>query len=145
MNKDAVHSVSRYLNEYAKTKGIYMKINYVNADHVHALVDLPTGLSVEELMQLLKGSSSHWINENNLAPGKFAWGEDTLLSLCPNQMSIKSRLTLPGKRSIITCAASQRNSRNLSSGMDWLWRIRKAVETALVYKRVGFHRPEGRC
>jgi len=72
LNKDAVHSVSRYLNEYAKTKGIYMKINYVNADHVHALVDLPTGLSVEELMQLLKGSSSHWINENNLAPGKFA-------------------------------------------------------------------------
>ena len=35
-----------------------MKINYVNADHVHALVDLPTNLSIEELIQLLKGSSS---------------------------------------------------------------------------------------
>jgi REP element-mobilizing transposase RayT len=32
-----------------------MKINYVNADHVHALVDLPTNLSIEELIQLLKG------------------------------------------------------------------------------------------
>jgi putative transposase len=51
-----------------------MKINYVNAEHVHALVDLPTGLSIEELMQLLKGSSSHWINANNVLPGKFAWG-----------------------------------------------------------------------
>ena len=51
-----------------------MKINYVNADHVHALVDLPTGLSIEELVQLLKGSSSHWINANNLSAGKFAWG-----------------------------------------------------------------------
>jgi REP element-mobilizing transposase RayT len=51
-----------------------MKINYVNADHVHALVDLPTSLSIEELMQLLKGSSSHWINANNLVAGKFAWG-----------------------------------------------------------------------
>jgi hypothetical protein len=28
------------LDNYAEDKGIYMKINYVNADHVHALVDL---------------------------------------------------------------------------------------------------------
>ena len=27
----------------------------------------------EELMQLFKGSSSHWINESNLVPGKFGW------------------------------------------------------------------------
>jgi len=45
--KDAAQRVSGYVTEYAKTKSIYMKINYVNADHVHALVDLPTGLSVE--------------------------------------------------------------------------------------------------
>jgi len=25
-------------------------------------------------MQLLKGSSSHWINANNIVPAKFAWG-----------------------------------------------------------------------
>jgi putative transposase len=25
-------------------------------------------------MQLLKGSSSHWINSNNVITGKFAWG-----------------------------------------------------------------------
>jgi REP element-mobilizing transposase RayT len=48
-----------------------MKINYVNRDHVHALVDLPTNLSIEDAMQLLKGESSHWINENTLVPGKF--------------------------------------------------------------------------
>ena len=51
-----------------------MKINYVNADHVHAPVDLPTSLSIEKLIQLLKGSSSHWINSNSLITGKFAWG-----------------------------------------------------------------------
>lgn len=66
--------MSRYLSEYTEMKGVYLKINYVNADHVHALVDLPTGLSIEELMQLLKGSSSHWINANDLLTGKFAWG-----------------------------------------------------------------------
>jgi REP element-mobilizing transposase RayT len=62
------------LDNCAEDKGIYMKINYVNADHVHALVDLPTPFSIEELMQLLKESSSHWINANNIATGKFAWG-----------------------------------------------------------------------
>jgi REP element-mobilizing transposase RayT len=46
----------------------------VNADRVHALVDLPTAFSVEKLMQLLKGSSSHWVNSNNIITGKFAWG-----------------------------------------------------------------------
>ena len=51
-----------------------MKINFVNADHVHALIDLPTNLSIEELIQLLKGSSSHWVNANNILRGKFAWG-----------------------------------------------------------------------
>jgi putative transposase len=74
LNKEAAERVSRYLHEYAETKSVYMKINYVNADHVHALLDLPTGLSIEEVAQLLKGSSSHWINVNDLVAGKFAWG-----------------------------------------------------------------------
>jgi len=74
LNKTAAARISRYLTEHAEEKGIYMKINYVNADHVHALIDLPTSLSIEELMQLLKGSSSHRINANNIITGKFAWG-----------------------------------------------------------------------
>ncbi|HEU0050234.1 MAG TPA: transposase [Nitrososphaera sp.] len=51
-----------------------MRINYVNPDHVHVLVDLPTKLNIEEMMQLLKGSSSHWINENKLLGTRFGWG-----------------------------------------------------------------------
>src|SRR5438874_8133665 len=74
LDKRTAASVSRSLSEHAEMKGVYMKINYVNADHVHALVDLPTGVSIEDLIQLFKGTSSHWINANNLLPGKFAWG-----------------------------------------------------------------------
>ena len=51
-----------------------MKINFFNADHTHALIDLPTDKSIEQVIQLLKGSSSHWINEQKLVRGKFAWG-----------------------------------------------------------------------
>jgi putative transposase len=74
LTKSAAAKLSAYLSDYAKEKGIYMKINYVNADHVHALIDLPTKFSIEEIMQLFKGSSSHWVNENNLVAGKFGWG-----------------------------------------------------------------------
>jgi len=73
LDQTAAAKLSAYLQEYARQKGIYMKINYVNADHVHALVDLPTHLSIEDIMQLLKGASAHWINEQNLVPGKFGW------------------------------------------------------------------------
>ena len=65
--------VVAHLREYAESKGIYMKLNFVNADHVHALIDLPTNLAIEEVLKLFKGESSHWVNEQNLVPGKFAW------------------------------------------------------------------------
>jgi len=74
ISKAAAARVSSHLTQYADEKAIYMKINFVNPDHVHALVDLPTSLSIEEMMQLFKGESSHWINQNGLVPGKFAWG-----------------------------------------------------------------------
>jgi REP element-mobilizing transposase RayT len=74
LNGASAPKLSVYLHEYAREKGIYMKINFVNPDHVHALVDLPTNLSIEEMAQLFKGSSSHWVNEQNLVSGKFGWG-----------------------------------------------------------------------
>ncbi|MEP6740915.1 MAG: transposase [bacterium] len=55
-------------------KEIYVKINYVNAEHVDSLIDLPTNKCVEEVIQLLKGSSSHWTNEEKLLQGRFSWG-----------------------------------------------------------------------
>ena len=71
--KPAAVKLSGYLTAYATEKGIYMKINFVNADHVHALVDLPASMAMDEAAQLLKGASSHWVNESNLVPGKFGW------------------------------------------------------------------------
>ena len=71
--KPAAAKLSRFLHEYAHSKDIYMRINYVNVEHVHALIDLPTKYSIEETVKLLKGSSSHWINQNRIVAGKFAW------------------------------------------------------------------------
>jgi REP-associated tyrosine transposase len=74
LNRTAAADLSRYLVEYAGEQGVYMKINFVNPDHGHALIDLPTGLSIDKVVQLLRGSSSHWVNSSELVTGKFAWG-----------------------------------------------------------------------
>jgi len=74
LDKHAAALASANLSKYSYEKGIYMKINYFNTEHTHALIDLPTNLTIEEVIKLLKGSSSHWINEQNLVRGKFAWG-----------------------------------------------------------------------
>jgi putative transposase len=71
---ESAAQVSAYLAKYAAAKGIYHRINFVNADHVHVLIDLPTGRTIEQVAKLLKGASSHWINERNLVAGRFSWG-----------------------------------------------------------------------
>ena len=72
--KPARLKLSDFLYSYGKEKKIFMKINFVNADHVHALIDLPTNISAEECIKLLKGSSSHYINKNRVINAKFSWG-----------------------------------------------------------------------
>ena len=115
LNKTAAARVSKYLHDYAEDKGIYVKINYVNADHVHALVDLPTAFSIEELMQLLKGSSSHWINANDIIIEKFAWGRGYGEFLSLNLTWIRSPGTSRTRKDIIVYAHLGRNSENSST------------------------------
>ena len=55
LNKKAAAGLSRCLIDYADEQAVFMKINFVNPDHVHALIDLPTRFSTEKIVQLLKG------------------------------------------------------------------------------------------
>ena len=56
LDKRAAARASGFLTEYSAEKGIYMKINYFNADHTHALIDLPTNKCVEEVIKSSKGA-----------------------------------------------------------------------------------------
>lgn len=73
ISKETAVQISNFLYDYSKSKSVFMKINYVNKDHVHVLIDLPRHLSLEETVKLLKGSSSYWINQKSLMVGKFNW------------------------------------------------------------------------
>ncbi len=65
-----------HFREQAKEKGIFL--DYINAhkDHVHALINLGRKQTIAEVMQQLKGESSHWINKMNTMPNKFNWQDD---------------------------------------------------------------------
>ncbi len=43
------------------------------ANHAHVLLSLPATLPLAKAMQLIKGASSHWMNENHTKD--FAWQE----------------------------------------------------------------------
>ncbi len=73
LGKAEASKLSEFLTSYARQNDIYMRINFVNPDHVHALVDLPATRPITEVVQLLKGASSHWVNEQRLVAGKFGW------------------------------------------------------------------------
>jgi len=65
-----------HIREQAKTKGI--SLDYINAhkDHVHALINLAQRQNIADVMQQIKGESSHWINSIKMMPVKFYWQDD---------------------------------------------------------------------
>jgi putative transposase len=65
--------VFQHIRENAKAKGIFL--DYINGyrEHVHLLISLGTEQTISEIVKLLKGESSHWINQNNLTTTKFQW------------------------------------------------------------------------
>jgi len=59
-----------------KREGIH--IDFINGyrDHCHCLVALQSDQTLSQIMQLIKGESSFWINKNNLCKDHFQWQND---------------------------------------------------------------------
>ena len=45
-------------------------------DHVHCLISLGSNQSIEDVMRLIKGESSHWINQQKMTKAHFAWQKE---------------------------------------------------------------------
>ena len=72
-NPEAKAKTTKFISEYTVEKAIPLEALYVNPDHVHLLIELPTNRTIEDIVKLIKGSSSHWINQNDIIKQKFAW------------------------------------------------------------------------
>ncbi|MBL4675729.1 MAG: IS200/IS605 family transposase [Mucilaginibacter sp.] len=67
--------VRLYISATVQNNGHKMLcINHM-PDHVHMFVGLNPSQSLSDLMRLVKGDSSEWINKERLTPFKFQWQE----------------------------------------------------------------------
>ncbi|MCD4785753.1 MAG: IS200/IS605 family transposase [Candidatus Eremiobacteraeota bacterium] len=48
------------------------KLN-IQPEHIHCLLSLPSNKTIADISKILKGESSHWINNSGLLEGKFRW------------------------------------------------------------------------
>ncbi len=69
-------TVFNHIKENSQKKGILLNIVDGYDNHVHCLLLLGKEHALSKIVQLIKGESSHWINENKLVKGKFCWQDD---------------------------------------------------------------------
>jgi REP element-mobilizing transposase RayT len=68
--------VFNHIRQNARKKDIH--IDFINGyvEHVHSLISLGSNQTLEQLMKLIKGESSHWINKNKLTATRFEWQDE---------------------------------------------------------------------
>ena len=59
-----------HIKKNAQQKGIYIDFINGHTDHIHILISLNKEQSI---VQLIKGESSYWINQQKLTTEKFRW------------------------------------------------------------------------
>ncbi len=81
--KEMRQKMWQHIRENARKKNIF--VDFINgySDHCHCLVSLDNNQTIKEVMQLIKGESSYWINRqeffnnnSDLCFEKFEWQEE---------------------------------------------------------------------
>jgi putative transposase len=65
--------IHQFINLQLREQGCPVRIINGMPDHIHCLFLLNPQKSIAEVVKQIKGSSSHYINQNNLITDKFAW------------------------------------------------------------------------
>ncbi|MBV9216586.1 MAG: IS200/IS605 family transposase [Acidobacteria bacterium] len=76
LTDDIRKKVFQHILENAREKGIFIDMINGYVDHVHCLISLGSDQNIEKVLQLIKGESSFWINQNKLTRTKFAWQDE---------------------------------------------------------------------
>ena len=66
----------KHIKENAKEKGIF--IDFVNGynDHCHCLVSMKSDQTIQKVIQMIKGESAFWFNNQRLILEKFEWQDE---------------------------------------------------------------------
>ena len=67
------NKIYQYISEQLREQGCPVRIINGMPDHIHCLFLLNPQKSIADVIKQIKGSSSHFVNQNNIIPEKFAW------------------------------------------------------------------------
>ena len=91
----------RYIGGLARElKGAPEAISAV-ADHVHALIRMPSDVSCAEMMRVAKTNSSRWVHEQWPEQQSFACRRDMARSVSASQIWIRCGNTSRGRKNIM--------------------------------------------
>ncbi len=76
LTSDIRLTVFNHIQENAKLKNIHLDFINGFSDHVHCLISMSAKQNIAEIIQLIKGESSYWINKSNLTKTRFEWQDD---------------------------------------------------------------------
>ena len=63
--KEIRNPIFEHIRENARTKDIHVDFINGHLEHVHCLISLKSGQTIDNILMLLKGESSHWITKTN--------------------------------------------------------------------------------
>jgi REP element-mobilizing transposase RayT len=68
--------VFEHIKDNARSKSIF--IDHINGvqDHLHCLISMNPEQCIADVVRMIKGESSHWINNQKLAREKFSWQDE---------------------------------------------------------------------
>jgi putative transposase len=70
------YDVFKHIAENCLAKNIFLQAINGHTDHIHCLISLGKDQNIAKIVQLIKGESSFWINQQRLTPTKFAWQDE---------------------------------------------------------------------
>ena len=73
LHQNSEQKVYQFIAEQLRELGCPVRIINGMPDHIHCLFLLNPQKSIADVIKQIKGSSSHYINENNIIPDKFSW------------------------------------------------------------------------
>ena len=76
LNEGIRQDLFRHILSNVNEKSIHIDCINGYLEHVHCLLALNVDLSISKTMQLIKGESSFWANNNNLINSKLEWADE---------------------------------------------------------------------
>jgi putative transposase len=73
INPNIEKKLFQYMSDQFREQGCSVRIINGMPDHVHCLFRLCREKSIAQVIKQVKGSSSHYVNQNNLIQEKFSW------------------------------------------------------------------------